>query len=138
MAMYGEFDPDMYYTGEPELSPHEMELERIRQEKLLEAQIRYYGEDAMRIDAALAVDNATIPTEEIQRSFAMRIPGTKISKKPEKDPLASLMKAMKISPGKPHVSQKNDSIKKDGEEPSSKGRSGPAPKQTESFSRYTA
>ena len=86
-----------YYFGQgTEPSQYELMLEQKRQEKLLKQQIAKYGDDAMRVDPTMAMDASTIPTEDFQRSYQMRMPGVKHAKPKEKDPLGSLLKAMKL------------------------------------------
>ena len=86
-----------YYMGDAgEPSEHEKLIEQKRMERLLKMQIKKYGEDAMRVEPAMAVGASTLPTEDFQRSFQMRMPGVKHAKAKEKDPLASLLKAMKL------------------------------------------
>lgn len=86
-----------YYMGDGgEPSEHEKLIEEKRMERLLKMQIKKYGEDAMRVEPAMAVGASTLPTEDFQRSFQMRMPGVKHAKSKEKDPLASLLKAMKL------------------------------------------
>jgi hypothetical protein len=86
-----------YYMGDGgEPSEHEKLIEQKRMERLLKSQIKKYGEDAMRVEPAMAVGASTLPTEDFQRSFQMRMPGVKHAKAQEKDPLASLLKAMKL------------------------------------------
>ena len=53
-------------------------------------------DDAMRFEPTMAMDSSTMPTEEFQRSYQLRMPGVKHAKPKEKDPLASLLKAMKL------------------------------------------
>lgn len=86
-----------YYFGQGnEPSQYELMLEQKRQQKVLEQQIRKYGDDAMRVDPKMAMDASTMPVEDFQRSYQMRMPGVKHAKPKEKDPLGSLMKAMKL------------------------------------------
>ena len=83
-------------TGEP--SPYELEMERLRMDKLLQSQVRKYGDDAMRTQPTIALDDSAMPTEDFQRSCVLRIPGVKIAKPAAKDPLAGLLKAMNVRP----------------------------------------
>ena len=93
-AMFcGDDDEEYYYGVGNEPSEYEQMLESKRQQRLLDRQIEQYGDDAMRTDARLASDSGSIPTEEFQRSYQMRIPGVKHAKAPDKDPLRSLLKA---------------------------------------------
>ena len=71
-------------------------LEEKRQQRLLEKQIKQYGDDAMRFDPKIAIDSSTMPTEDFQRSYQMRMPGVKHDKTKEIDHLGSLLKAMKL------------------------------------------
>jgi hypothetical protein len=89
-------DDEYFYGVGNEPSEYELMLEQKRQERVLKQQIRQYGDDAMRVDPRLASDSGSIPTEEFQRSYQMRIPGVKHAKPEEKDPLKSLMKAMRL------------------------------------------
>ena len=120
-----------YYMGDgTEPSEHEKMVEQKRMERLLKMQIKKYGEDAMRVEPAMAVNASTLPTEEYHRSFQMRMPGVKHARPKEKDPLASLLKAMKLD--KNTGSKKNrDSGKdetKDGGETESGRPTGEPPK----------
>ena len=86
-----------YFFGEGnEPSEYERLVEQKRQERLLKQQIKQYGDDAMRVEPTMAMDASTIPTEDFQRSYQMRMPGVRHAKPKEKDPLASLIKAMKL------------------------------------------
>ena len=90
-------EEEFYYgDGGGELSHYEQMLEEKRQQKLLEKQIKQYGDDAMRFDPKIAIDSSTMPTEDFQRSYQMRMPGVRHAKPREKDPLGSLLKAMKL------------------------------------------
>ena len=53
-------------TGEP--SPYELEMERLRMDKLLQSQVQKYGDDAMRTQPTIALDGSAMPTEDFQRS----------------------------------------------------------------------
>ena len=52
------------------------------------------GDDAMRVEPTMAMDSSTIPMEDFQRSYQLRMPGVKHAKPKEKDPLASLLNAV--------------------------------------------
>ena len=84
--------------GKRELSAYEQFLEEQRQHRELEKQVRKYGDDAMRVDPQMSLTDAasSMPTESFTRAYQMRMPGSKAEKVKEKDPLASLMKAMQI------------------------------------------
>ena len=125
----GDDDEEYYYGVGNEPSEYEQMLESKRQQRLLDRQIEQYGDDAMRTDARLASDSGSIPTEEFQRSYQMRIPGVKHAKAPDKDPLRSLLKAMGQSTGRKKCRVKGKENKSDGvgtdadgtEQPSSGG-----------------
>ena len=84
--------------GKRELSAYEEFLEEQRQQRELEKQVRKYGDDAMRVDPQMNLTDAvsSMPTESFTRAYQMRMPGSQVEKAKEKDPLASLMKAMQI------------------------------------------
>ena len=110
----GDDDEEYYYGVGNEPSEYEQMLESKRQQRLLDRQIEQYGDDAMRTDARLASDSGSIPTEEFQRSYQMRIPGVKHAKAPDKDPLRSLLKAMGQSTGRKKCRVKGAENKIDG------------------------
>ena len=89
-------EEEFFYGDGNELSQYEQMLEEKRQQRLLENQIKQYGDDAMRFDPKIAIDSSTMPTEDFQRSYQMRMPGVRHAKPKEKDPLGSLLKAMKL------------------------------------------
>ena len=90
-------DPEeYYYAGETEASPYELAMEQKRMDRLLQQQVKRYGDDAMRSNPKISVDNSTIPTEEFARSYVLRMPGVNRSVPETKDPMKSLLKAMKI------------------------------------------
>ena len=95
-AIFAMPDDEFFFADAGEPSEYERMLEEKRQERLLKQQIKQYGDDAMRFEPTMAMDSSTMPTEEFQRSYQMRMPGVKHAKPKEKDPLASLMKAMKL------------------------------------------
>ena len=84
--------------GKRELSAYEQFLEEQRQHRELEKQVRKYGDDAMRVDPQMNLTDAasSMPTESFTRAYQMRMPGSQVEKAKEKDPLASLIKAMQI------------------------------------------
>jgi len=110
----GDDDEEYYYGVGNEPSEYEQMLESKRQQRLLDRQIEQYGDDAMRTDARLASDSGSIPTEEFQRSYQMRIPGVKHAKAADKDPLRSLLKAMGQSTGRKKNRVKGKENKSDG------------------------
>lgn len=90
-------DPEeYYYSGETEASPYELAMEQKRMDRLLQQQVNRYGDDAMRVNPKISVDNSTIPTEDFARSYVLRMPGVNHSVPEKKDPMKSLLKAMKI------------------------------------------
>ena len=95
-AIFAMPDDEFFFADAGEPSEYERMLEEKRQERLLKQQIKQYGDDAMRFEPTMAVDSSTMPTEEFQRSYQLRMPGVKHAKPKEKDPLASLLKAMKL------------------------------------------
>ena len=99
--------------GKRELSAYEQFLEEQRQQRELEKQVRKYGEDAMRVDPQMNLTDATssMPTESFTRAYQMRMPGSQVEKAKEKDPLASLMKAMQIDVTKTREKSKSDGTK---------------------------
>ena len=100
--------------GKRELSAYEQFLEEQRQHRELEKQVRKYGDDAMRVDPQMNLTDAasSMPTESFTRAYQMRMPGSKAEKAKEKDPLASLMKAMQID-----VTKTREKVKTDGRKP---------------------
>ena len=107
--------------GKRELSSYEQFLEEQRQHRELEKQVRKYGDDAMRVDPQMNLTDAasSMPTESFTRAYQMRMPGSKAEKAKEKDPLASLMKAMQID-----VTKTREKVKTDGRKPSASKESG--------------
>ena len=107
--------------GKRELSAYEQFLEEQRQHRELEKQVRKYGDDAMRVDPQMNLTDAasSMPTESFTRAYQMRMPGSKAEKVKEKDPLASLMKAMQID-----VTKTREKVKTDGRKPSASKESG--------------
>ena len=82
--------------GRREPTAYERCCEHARQARLVKQQIRKYGEDAMKADPQVALGAQGVPTEPFERSLVLRMPGSTAEKKREKDPLASLLKAMHI------------------------------------------
>ena len=82
--------------GRREPTAYERSCEEARQARLVKQQIRKYGEDAMKADPQVAVGAQGVTTEPFERSLVLRMPGSTAEKKKEKDPLASLLKAMQI------------------------------------------
>ena len=99
--------------GKRELSAYEQFLEEQRQHRELEKQVRKYGDDAMRVDPEMNLTDAasSMPTESFTRAYQMRMPGSQVEKAKEKDPLASLMKAMQIDVTKTREKSKSDGTK---------------------------
>ena len=99
--------------GKRELSSYEQFLEEQRQHRELEKQVRKYGDDAMRVDPQMNLTDAasSMPTESFTRAYQMRMPGSKAEKVKEKDPLASLMKALNIDVKKSRETQTGDGTK---------------------------
>jgi hypothetical protein len=100
--------------GQREPTPYERHIEQARQERELKRQVKRYGEDAMRVDPQMNLTDAasSMPTESFTRAYQMRMPGSKAEKAKEKDPLASLMKAMQID-----VTKTREKVKTDGRKP---------------------
>ena len=102
--------------GKRELSAYERYLEEQRQERELKKQLRRYGDDAMRVDPEMNLTDAAagnIATESFTRAYQMRMPGSKVEQPESKDPLRSLMKAMKIDVTKAREKPKTDGNKPD-------------------------
>lgn len=99
--------------GKRELSAYEEFLEEQRQQRELEKQVRKYGDDAMRVDPEMNLTDAasSMPTESFTRAYQMRMPGSQVEKVKEKDPLASLVKAMQIDVTKTREKAKTDGRK---------------------------
>eukprot|EP00919_Chromeraceae_sp_WS-2016_P048731 GHVR01115351.1.p1 GENE.GHVR01115351.1~~GHVR01115351.1.p1 ORF type:complete len:152 (-),score=32.13 GHVR01115351.1:267-722(-) len=99
--------------GQREPTPYERHIEQARQERELKRQIKRYGEDAMRVDPEMNLTDAasSMPTESFTRAYQMRMPGSKAEKAKEKDPLASLMKALKIDVTKTRQEPTGDGTK---------------------------
>ena len=107
--------------GQREPTPYERHIEQARQELELKRQVKRYGEDAMRVDPQMNLTDvaSSMPTESFTRAYQMRMPGSKAEKVKEKDPLASLMKAMQID-----VTKTREKVKTDGRKPSASKESG--------------
>ena len=69
----------------------------------------------MRVEPTMAMDSSTIPVEDFQRSYQLRMPGVQHPRKKEKDPLASLLKAMNLNTGT-KKNRGNEKENKDGGE----------------------
>ena len=84
-----------------ELSAYEQHLAAERQKRQLAQQIKRFGDDAMRVDPTLPLGatGSAVPkeTEQFERGYVMRMPGSKAPKQESKDPLRSLLKAMQIT-----------------------------------------
>ena len=96
------FDPieegDAPFSSEP--SAYDLHVAQARQERQLRQQIRKHGDEAMRVEPKVEVGSDVLSTEPFERSYIMRVPGSKTPKADSKDPLKSLMKAMNISGNK--------------------------------------
>jgi hypothetical protein len=113
-------DDEFYMQDGGEPSEYERMVEEKRMERLLKQQIKKYGEDAMRLEPSMAIDSSTMPVEDFQRSYQLRMPGVQHPKKKDKDPLASLLKAMKLGQNtgtkKNRGNEKENNIDGDGTE----------------------
>jgi hypothetical protein len=110
--------------GKRELSAYEQFLEEQRQHRELEKQVRKYGDDAMRVDPQMNLTDAasSMPTESFTRAYQMRMPGSQVEKAKEKDPLASLIKAMQIDVTKTREKVKTDGRKSSASKESDDGK----------------
>ena len=139
MSLFAE-DPSFqeeYYAREGnEPSHYELFLEEKRKERQLKEQIRKYGDEQMRVDPRMKLDEAArMPTEDFKRGYQLRMPGSRVSKpKKEKDPLASLLKAMKISGTKSGTKENPNLTETEDGHP----RGCETGKPTENFSRFAA
>jgi len=97
MTLFGD-DPKEYLGDNGEPSQYELLLQKERQDKLLKQQIRQHGEEAMQAKPMLPLGSG-IDSEPFERSYVMKMPGEKVTKKPDKDPLRSLMKQMGLTQG---------------------------------------
>eukprot|EP01043_Picozoa_sp_COSAG02_P110580 COSAG02_NODE_46713_length_346_cov_2.975709_1_plen_101_part_01 len=97
MTLFGD-DPEEYLGDNGEPSQYELLLQKERQDKLLKKQIRQHGEEAMQAKPVLPLGSG-IDSEPFERSYVMKMPGEKVTKKPDKDPLRSLMKQMGLTQG---------------------------------------
>ena len=79
---------------------YDLHVARARQERELRQQIRKYGDEAMRVEPKVEVGSDVLSTEPFERAYVMRMPGSSAPKADSKDPLKSLLKAMKISGNK--------------------------------------
>ena len=102
--------------GQREPTPYERHIEQARQERELKRQVKRYGEDAMRVDPQMNLTDvaSSMPTESFTRAYQMRMPGSQVEKAKEKDPLASLMKALNIDVKKSRETQTGDGTKHSG------------------------
>jgi hypothetical protein len=92
-------EDDLYGAIGTEPSEYQRMAEEKRMQRMLDAQIRKYGDDAMRVDPKMKVDSSAMPTEEVEHSYQLRMPGSKAAKVEAKDPLRSLMKQMNLTMG---------------------------------------
>jgi hypothetical protein len=101
------------FSTEP--SAYEQHLAAERQKRELKSQIKRFGDDAMRVDPTLPLgaSGAAVPkeTEQFERGYVMRMPGSKAPKQESKDPLRSLLKAMQITGSKSQSTPKSDGTK---------------------------
>eukprot|EP01043_Picozoa_sp_COSAG02_P015559 COSAG02_NODE_665_length_18739_cov_9.192918_11_plen_355_part_00 len=97
MTLFGD-DPEEFLGDNGEPSQYELLLEKERQDKLLKQQIRQHGEEAMQTKPVLPLGSG-IETEPFERSYVMKMPGEKVTKRSDKDPLRSLMKQMGLTQG---------------------------------------
>ena len=74
-------DDEFYMQDGGEPSEYERMVEEKRMERLLKQQIKKYGEDAMRMEPSMAIDSSTMPVEDFQRSYQLRMPGVQHPKK---------------------------------------------------------
>jgi len=100
------------FDSEP--SAYEQHMAAERQKRELKSQIKRFGDDAMRVDPTLplgASGAAVAPTEQFERGYVMRMPGSRAPKQESKDPLRSLLKAMQITGNKSRDTGKSDGSK---------------------------
>ena len=90
-------EDDLFGAIGTEPSEYQRMAEEKRMQRVLDAQIRKYGDDAMRVDPKMKVDSSTMPTEDVVHSYQLRMPGSKAAKAAPKDPLRSLMKQMNLT-----------------------------------------
>ena len=88
---YGEWAID---DGDP--TPYQLLCEQARQDRLLQQQVRKYGDAEMRKGVTVPIGNAEMPVEGYVRSYELKMPGQKCQKKKEIDPCARLIRAMKV------------------------------------------
>jgi hypothetical protein len=74
---------------------------KLAEERELRRQVKAFGKESMQTDPTLQFGDGGggIATEEVQRSYVMRMPGQKPPKKETVDPLRSLMKQMRLKMG---------------------------------------
>ena len=82
---------------------YQLLLQQEQQDRLLKQQIRKHGEAEMQATPVLPLGSG-IETEAFVRSYVMKMPGESVDKKPDKDPLKSLMKQMGLTQG-PDIEQ---------------------------------
>ena len=84
-----------------EPTAYDLHVARAREERQLQAQVRKYGDNEMRVEPKVAVGSGgALSTEPFERSYQLRMPGSAARKSESTDPLRSLMKAMNISGNK--------------------------------------
>ena len=78
-----------------EPTAYDLHVARAREERQLQAQVRKYGDNEMRVEPKVAVGSGgALSTEPFERSYQLRMPGSAARKTDSTDPLRSLMKAM--------------------------------------------
>ena len=95
---------DEYYgdsTMSTEPSDYDLHVARLAEERELKRQVKAFGKESMQNDPTLQFGDGGggLATEDVQRSYIMRMPGQKPPKKEVKDPLRSLMKQMGLKMG---------------------------------------
>jgi hypothetical protein len=112
MTLFGDDPEEMHGGDNGGMSQYQALMEQERQDKLLKQQIRKHGEEEMQVKPVLPLGSG-VDSEPFARSFVMKMPGETVVKKPDKDPLRSLMKQMGLTQG-PDVTagDKNASTKK--------------------------
>jgi hypothetical protein len=84
-----------------EPTAYDLHVARAREERQLQAQVRKYGDNEMRVEPKVAVGSGgALSTEPFERSYQLRMPGSAARKSDSTDPLWSLMKAMNITGSK--------------------------------------
>ena len=129
------FQEEFYGREGNEPSHYELFLEEKRKERQLKEQIRKYGDEAMRVDPRMNLrDAVSLPTEDFKRGYQLRMPGSRVSKPKEKDPLGSLLKAMKISGTKSGTKKNPNLLENEDGQP----RGCETGESAENFSRFAA